>query len=113
MIVKHYSKVKEEIVTKANSIKTTIRWLITKDDAPTRFATRRFEIKPGGEVGLHDHEEDHHVYVLEGSALFLDNKGNEFKVNKDDVVYIPSNEPHKIINNGNETFTFICVIPYL
>ena len=113
MIIKHYSEVNEEIVTKANSTDTTIRWLITKDDGPTNFATRRFEINPGGEVGLHAHQEDHHVYVLEGNAFFFDDQENQYKVKEGDVIYIPPNEPHGIKNVGNETFTFICIIPYM
>ncbi|GAI62378.1 unnamed protein product, partial [marine sediment metagenome] len=40
---KNYKEVKEEVVTKANSTKTTIRWLITKDDGALGYATRRFE----------------------------------------------------------------------
>jgi len=113
MIIKHYSDVKEEIVTKANSTHTTIRWLITEDDGPTSFATRRFKIKPGGEVGLHAHQEDHHVYVLQGTALFFDDQENQYEVKEGDVIYIPPNESHKIKNNGSETFKFICIIPYL
>ena len=47
MIKKHYTEVPEEEVTMANSIKTTIRWLITKEDGAKRYTTRRFEIQPG------------------------------------------------------------------
>ncbi len=113
MIRKNYKDVTEEVVTKAQSTNTTIRWLITKDDGPTRFATRRFEIKPGGQVGLHGHPEDHHVFVLNGTAQFFDAQNNKIEVNEGDVVYIPPNESHAIINNGSESFIFICVIPYL
>ena len=113
MIKKNYEDVNEEVVTKAQSTKTTIRWLITKDDGPTSFATRRFEIKPRGQVGIHGHSEDHHVYVLNGKAQFIDAQNNKIEVHKGDVVYIPPNESHGIINDGNENFIFICVIPYL
>ncbi|MFX1339675.1 MAG: cupin domain-containing protein [Promethearchaeota archaeon] len=113
MIKKNYKDITEEIVTKANSTNTTIRWLITKEDGSTRYATRRFEIKPGGQIGLHDHPEDHHIYVLNGTAQFIDAQNNKFEAHKDDVIYIPPNESHKIINNSSETFIFICVIPYL
>jgi quercetin dioxygenase-like cupin family protein len=113
MIKKHFTDIKEEIVTKANSTKTTIRWLISKEDGSNRFATRRFEIKPGGKVGIHSHPEDHHVYILKGTAIFEDGYNNKFQTNMGDVIYIPPNEPHGIINNGSETFVFICIIPYL
>lgn len=112
MIKKNYNDIKEEVVTKAQSIKTTIRWLITKDDGPTSFATRRFEIKPGGQIGLHAHSEDHHIYVLQGKAQLIDAQNNKIIAKKGDVIYIPPNEPHGIINNNDDTFIFICVIPY-
>lgn len=113
MIKKNYEDVEKEAVTKANSTKTSVRWLMTKDDGPVHFATRRFEIQPGGKIGLHKHEEEHHIYVLEGKANFLDENSNKVPVTKDDVVYIPSNEDHGIINSSKKTFTFICIIPYL
>jgi quercetin dioxygenase-like cupin family protein len=113
MIKKNYVDVKEEIVTKANSTKTTVRWLITKEDGARHFATRRFEIDSGGQVGLHNHQEDHHVYVLQGHALFIDDQGNQEEVSEGDVIYIPPNQSHAIINENKEKFIFICIIPYL
>ena len=113
MIKKHYTDVEEEIVTKANSTKTTIRWLITDKDGSNRFSTRRFEIQPGGQVGIHNHAEDHHVYILQGEGEFIDDKGTTLKAKKGDVVYIPPNNPHGILNNGSESLIFICIIPYL
>ncbi len=104
----------EEEVTKAGSTKTTIRWLITKEDGSENFTTRSFEIKSGGEVGLHQHPEEHHIYVLEGDAKFINEDGEiEFIASKDDVIYIPPNESHRIKNDTEETFKFICIIPYL
>ncbi|MBD3255780.1 MAG: cupin domain-containing protein [Candidatus Lokiarchaeota archaeon] len=113
MIKKHFSDVKEEIVTKANSTQTTVRWLISKKDGARSFATRRFEIEPGGKVGLHDHDEDHHIYILQGRAIFFDDKDNWEEVSENDVVYIPPNEAHGIANDGQDKFIFICIIPYL
>lgn len=113
MIKKSIKDVEDEVVTKANSRKTTVRWLITADDAPTHFATRRFEIQPGGKVGLHKHPEEHHVYILNGEAEFYTEEGLKFKAKKDQVIYIPPNEKHSIINESSESFVFICIIPYL
>jgi len=113
MIKKDYKNVAKEKVTKANSTKTSIRWLITKEDGATHFATRRFRIQPGGQIGLHHHEEEHHIYVLNGQADFLDENGNKTLVNQDNVIYIPPNEKHGIVNTSNKPFVFICMIPYL
>ena len=113
MKVKHLTDVDEEIVIKANSTKTTVRWLITEDDGAKGFATRRFEIQPGGQVGLHDHAEDHQIYVLQGKCHLIDENGNTVELKNGDVIYIPPNEKHGFENHGDETFAFICVIPYL
>jgi len=113
MKVKHLTDVKEEIVTKADSTKTTVRWLITEKDGAKGFAMRRFEIQPGGQVGLHDHLEDHQIFVLQGNCQLFDEKGNKIKLKIGDSAFIPPNEKHGFENNGDETFSFICVIPYL
>ncbi|MBN1215819.1 MAG: cupin domain-containing protein [Candidatus Lokiarchaeota archaeon] len=114
MLLKKSKKIEKEIVTKANSIKTTIQWLITKEDGSINFATRRFEIQPEGEVGLHNHPEEHHIYILEGEAEFINMEGEiVFRAVKDDAIFIPSNEYHRIKNNSKEVFVFLCIIPYL
>jgi quercetin dioxygenase-like cupin family protein len=113
MIKKGYQEVQKEKVTKANSTNTKVRWLITKEDGPTHFATRRFEIDSGGQIGIHKHKEEHHIYVLSGKASFLNGKGHNTPVGKDNVVYIPPNEEHGIKNDSDKPFVFICIIPYL
>lgn len=113
MIKKNYEEVEKEAVTKANSTETSVRWLVTKEDGPSHFATRRFEIQPSGQIGIHEHEEEHHIYVLDGEADFLDADGNKTHVQKDEVIYIPPNEEHGITNNSKKPFIFICIIPNL
>ena len=113
MIKKHFKSVNEEEVTKANSTRTTIRWLITKQDGSEKFSTRRFEIKPGGEVGLHTHPEDHHIYILQGKGQFIAGEDKVHDGVAGDTFYIPPNQPHRIVNNGKEVLSFICVIPYI
>ncbi|MFX1237439.1 MAG: cupin domain-containing protein [Promethearchaeota archaeon] len=113
MIKKHFQDITEEVMTKANATKTTIRWLVTKEDGSERYATRRFEIKPGGQIGVHSHPEEHHIYILEGSCILIDEYGEKVEANPGDVLFIPSNEPHGYANEGTETVAFLCVIPYL
>jgi len=112
MIKRNFKDVKEEVVTKAHSTETTVRWLITREDGPTSFATRRFEIESGGQIGLHEHFEDHHIYIIQGKAQFIDAQNNKIIAKEGDAIYIPPNEFHGIINISDNTFIFICVIPY-
>ncbi|MBN1799997.1 MAG: cupin domain-containing protein [Candidatus Lokiarchaeota archaeon] len=113
MIRKHYTDALEEVVTKANATKTTIRWLVTKEEGSERYATRRFEIKPGGQIGVHAHPEEHHIYILEGSCILINEKGEKIIAKPGDVFFIPSNEPHGYANEGDKIVAFLCVIPYL
>ena len=113
MKIKHYTEEKEQQVTDYGSTETTIRWLITKEkEGAPRFALRRFEIQPGGQIGIHGHPQEHEIYCLGG-------KGEVFThfetvtMSKDDVLYVPPDEPHGYKNTGDENLVFLCVIPYL
>jgi len=113
MIKKNITDVDSEVVTKANSTKTTIKWLITKVDGATNYTMRRFEIQAGGQIGLHSHPEEHEIYILEGKGQVFDKNNNIIDIVKDDVLYVPPNEPHGYKNIGKQLLAFICVIPYL
>jgi len=113
MIVKKASEINKEPVIKANSIYTTIQWLITDEDGAKRFTMRRFEILPGGEIGLHDHPEEHEIYILQGKGKLIDKEGKITEIGIGDVIFVPSNEPHEYKNDGSSPLQFICAIPYL
>ena len=111
--LKHYNEAEELEVTDYGSTETTIRWLISreKEGAP-RFALRRFELKPGGQIGIHAHPQEHEIYVLGGKGeVFTHYEKHEVK--QDDVLYVPPDEPHGYKNTGKENLVFLCVIPYL
>ncbi|MGV9141906.1 MAG: cupin domain-containing protein [Promethearchaeota archaeon] len=113
MIKKNFNDVKEKVVTKANAEKTTIRWLITKDDGAEKMATRRFKIEPDGKIDLHDHPEEHHIYILHGEGTFLRENKTSIIGKAGDVIFIPSNEKHGMMNSGSVPLVFLCVIPYI
>ena len=90
-----------------------VRWLIDENDGASNFAMRRFEIKPGGKVPLHNHSQDHEIYILAGKGLFFNDRQQEEEAFPGDVIYIPPNEIHGITNTGSEDLVFLCLIPYL
>ena len=108
----HYEETKAETVDAYGSKGTTIRTFISRDEAP-HFMMRRFEIAPGGSIGLHGHPEEHEIYILQGEVILTDGAGNRVRAGKDEFVFVPANEMHGYINEGNETVAFICVIPKL
>ena len=116
MIKKNYTEVEERQATLSDGTfveGVTVRWLIDKEIGAKSFAMRRFEIKVGGKVPLHNHEQDHEIYILSGTGRFYNDKEQENKVSQGDVIYIPPNENHGIDNLGKDKLVFICLIPYL
>ncbi|MFW9771414.1 MAG: cupin domain-containing protein [Candidatus Heimdallarchaeota archaeon] len=89
-----------------------VRWLIDENDGAHNFAMRRFEIRPNGKVPLHNHSQDHEIYILYGSGVFF-NDSEEIRVQPGDAIYIPPNEEHGINNTGTDSLVFLCLIPYL
>ncbi|MHA1407566.1 MAG: cupin domain-containing protein [Candidatus Heimdallarchaeaceae archaeon] len=109
---KHFTDVEKKEVHDYGSTKTTIRWLITKEDGAPRFAMRRFEIEPGGQIGIHGHPEEHEIYILSGKGEVFSHF-EKYEVKENDVLYVSPNEYHGYKNTGDEPLIFICVIPYL
>jgi quercetin dioxygenase-like cupin family protein len=94
------------------SKKATVRWLVGKRTGAINYAMRLFEIAPGGIIPLHNHNEEHEIFVLDGNAKILG--ASEGHAEKNDIIFIPQNEAHGFDNTtGTESFRFICVIPLL
>ncbi len=107
MPVKHTRDVEAQPVKNGN--KTTIQVLISSDEGPN-FAMRRFVIQRGGFMPNHTNTVEHEQYVLRGRAsISID--GQTFTVKAGDVVFIPAGAPHWYVNNGEEDFEFLCMIP--
>ncbi len=112
MYVVNYNKRELKDVEMAGSQKVTVRWLIGRQTGAKTYAMRIFEIAPGGFIPIHTHPEEHEIFVLHGRAKLLGDL--EATAKKDDVVFVPSNEPHGYDNTeGKDIFRFICVIPLL
>jgi quercetin dioxygenase-like cupin family protein len=116
MLKKNYSEVeeKEAVLTDGTKVEGIyIRWLIDETLGAKNFAMRRIEIKPGLSVPLHNHPEEHEIYILSGSGKFFNDKNDVEIAKVGDFVYIPSNEKHSIENVGEDKLIFLCLIPYL
>lgn len=112
MYVVNYKQREAKEVELAGSQKVTMRWLIGKQTGAKTYAMRFFEIAPGGIIPIHQHLEEHEIFVVNGEAKLLGDIESIAK--KGDVVYVPSNEPHGYDNTqGTHPFCFICVIPLL
>lgn len=107
MSVKHSREIDAEIVTAGH--KTSRQFLISSEEAPN-FAMRKFILQPGGSMPNHTNTVEHEQYVLNGQAeISIGDK--VYNVKKDDVVFIPANEPHWYKVKGHEPFEFLCIVP--
>jgi quercetin dioxygenase-like cupin family protein len=113
MKIKESQNVKSESITMYGSTGTSIQWLWSKDDGVPNFALRKFHIKPGGEIGLHGHGEEHEIFILSGTGRVYNDSGEEFLIKSDDTLFVPPNEPHGYENTGEKDLVFLCMIPLL
>ena len=105
-----YTEIDEKKVDAFGSTGTSIRVFISEEEAPN-FIMRRFEIKPLGQIGVHSHDWEHEIFILQGNVVLINDKGDRESVSSGEFVFIPPNEPHGYINEGNETVAFICMVP--
>ena len=98
------------IRTQYGSKGTSIRVLVSPEDGAQNFILRRFEIELNGIIGLHNHIQEHEIYILSGKGeVFKDEE--TIKIKENDVLYVPPNEPHGYRNTGNDNLIFLCTIP--
>lgn len=84
------------------------RYVFT-DQPSADFALRYFEFEPGGYSSLEKHRHVHLVIVIRGKGKAL--VGQEVvELAPFDAVYVPSMTPHRWINDGSDTFGFLCPV---
>ena len=88
----------------------SIRWAISKDDGAENFFMRFFDVQPGGHTPYHQHDWEHEVFILEGEAEVVTEKGPR-KAPSGAVVFVKPNELHQFRNVGSSLMRFICLIP--
>ena len=113
MLIRSVNSVKKEVVTGYGSTGTTIQWLISKEEGAPRFAMRLFSLEPNANIGIHNHPEEHEIYILNGECDLIAENGTRTRVKANDVIYVPPDEPHGYENVGSKELKFICVIPLL
>jgi quercetin dioxygenase-like cupin family protein len=97
---------------------TYIQWLSQAgpEDSPD-YGLRFFTIRPGGAIPIHKHFYYQTMFILEGRLLVTsydaqtDEKIEDKLMGPYDFVFIPTMEPHSIVNLSDvEKATFLCCI---
>ncbi len=111
MLVRQVADVTQNDVEMEDAEKVRIRWLIAEEDGAPNFAMRELEVAPGGHTPYHTHHWEHEVYVLDGTGVVRDERG-ETPLGPGCVVFIPGNETHGFVNTGDEALRFLCLVPH-
>lgn len=106
----NYEDVPLEIPAEEGIKDLKIRWLISEADGAENFAMRMFEAEPGGNSPWHNHDWEHEVFILEGEGTARSAEG-EAPIKAGDVLFIPPNTQHQLINTGDKLLRFLCLIP--
>ncbi len=86
-----------------------MKMLLSPEESP-HFAMRNFTIEAGGHMPLHTNTVEHEQYVLSGRAKVI--VGDEiFEAKAGDVLMIPAGVPHSYETIGDETYSFLCLVP--
>lgn len=72
----------------------------------TEFGVIWVKVQPGTAVDEHYHDEEEAFLITSGRAT-LHLEGKQTNLSQGDVVYIPRNWRHQLINDGTADFTFI------
>ena len=88
----------------------SIRFLITQADGAPNFAMMMLEVEPGGNTPKHHHGWEEEIFVKSGGGSVISNDKTT-PIQSGDVIFIPPDEPHQIVNNTTEKLELICMIP--
>ena len=95
-----------------------IRWLSQAGPSDTpEYGLRFFTVGPGGEIPIHNHFYVQTMYILSGNLVVYahdpetDERSIEKTVGPNDIIFVPSMEPHSIKNvSDSAAATFLCCI---
>lgn len=86
------------------------RLMIGKEDGAPNFCMRVFEMKKDGYTPKHTHDWEHEVFVHAGHGeVFIEDTWHP--ISPGSAVFVPANVEHQFRNNGDDLFTFVCLIP--
>ncbi|BCU66790.1 cupin [Sulfolobales archaeon HS-7] len=105
-------EVKLEQVQVPGSRDAFIQWLATRERGSTRYAVRKFTVKPDGIIAMHKHPYEEAVYVINGEAKVCVGERKE-DIRQGELIYISGGEPHSFFNHSKNELEFICIIPYI
>jgi mannose-6-phosphate isomerase-like protein (cupin superfamily) len=77
-----------------------------RSDADTNLAVTWVDVVPGGRQILHHHVPEQVYVIIQGEGK-MQVGANTRKVSAGDLIFIPSDEPHGIVNTGDSTLCYV------
>ncbi len=96
--------------TSTDYAEITENWLIGKAEGAENFAVRYYLVEAGCFSRKEFHPYDHGIIILHGEGEVLIG-AEKYPFSAGDVIYIPPDEEHQLINTGESPMGFICIIP--
>ncbi len=87
----------------------SMKMLLSSEETPN-FAMRNFIIEAGGHMPLHTNAIEHEQYVISGSAL-VQIGDKKVTAEAGDIFLIPAGVSHSYETIGDESYSFLCLVP--
>jgi len=110
LVIVHAADVEAEEVVMDGASGTRMRKALTEREGSPTCALRIFDVEPGGHTPFHTHDWEHLNYILGGHGMIRTENGDN-SVRAGDVCLVKPGLKHQYVNTGNETFSFICLVP--
>ncbi len=99
----------EQGVTVPSPFDRTIKILLAPDKAGVQELTlSHVLIPPGGHTDSHTHDRPELLYIISGQGV-AKGDGEECQVGPDTAIWVETDEPHELINPGDEVLKLITV----
>lgn len=84
--------------------------MVGEEEGAPNFVMRLFKIRPNGHTPFHHHDNEHVVYIINGSGVVHTPNGDHH-FESGDGVFVAPDEEHQFRNTGAGDLMFTCTIP--
>lgn len=89
----------------------TVRWAINASQGASSFGMRIMELEPGKSSQMHQHDNEHEIFVLAGQGE-VETNGDSHPISEGSVLFIPPHADHQFHNTGADVMRFIDVVMF-
>ncbi len=89
----------------------SVRWAINASQGASNYAMRVFELAPAKASPVHQHDNEHEIFVLAGKGEVATLE-HVHPIAEGSVIFIAPNESHQFQNTGTEPLRFVDVVMF-